>query len=323
MKSPRQQPGGELRAYLDLLAGEPRGGQLFNLRWVTPRGRMRQQFLSARKIESAAQRIATLAASTDVFVGVALRDMRSGGRAAISGSHLLYLDCDDDDSRHEVDTFSFVPTMEVASGTPEHFHSYWRLQDRVSPLQLESANRRLALALGADPASVDAARIQRPPETFNYKDDPPRAVALLAYRPYARYSLAELVAELPCDPSPAARPSSGSRRRRAPRSALERDLLAIPAAEYVRVLIAREPNRAGKVLCPFHEETEPSLLLYPDGTFYCYGRHKKDRACGKGGTIFDFAAALWGLGTRGRDFQELCRRLAAAFGITQQPDGGS
>lgn len=104
-----------------------------------------------------------------------------------------------------------------------------------------------------------------------------------------------------------------------PRTALELQLLAIPAAEYVRVLTGREPNLAGKVLCPFHEETDPSLQLYPDGTFYCYGRHSKDRACRKGGTIFDFAAALWLTGQsrnvplRGRDFIEVRRRLMAIF----------
>ena len=90
---------------------------------------------------------------------------------------------------------------------------------------------------------------------------------------------------------------------------LDRELLAIPAAEYVRLLAGLVPNRAGKVLCPFHDETDPSLQLYPDGSFYCYGRHSKDRGCRKGGTIFDFAAALWGIGTRDQDFLELRQRL--------------
>jgi DNA primase len=100
---------------------------------------------------------------------------------------------------------------------------------------------------------------------------------------------------------------------------LDRELLAIPTAEYVRVLVGLVPNRAGKVLCPFHQETDPSLQLYPDGTFYCYGRHNKDRACRKGGTIFDFAAALWLSGQsadvplRGRQFVEVRRRLLVMF----------
>jgi hypothetical protein len=312
----------ELRIYLEMLAGGSRAGQFFNLRWLTPVGRMRQQFRSARQIQRAAERIETLAETTDVFVGVALRDRRRGGKAAISGSRLLYLDCDDERARDRIAAFAYPPTMEVASGTPEHLHPYWRLDRHVSPVQVESANRRLAAALGADPACVDVARILRPPGTFNHKHDPPRPVRLLAYRPHARYSLTQLLAQLPSDPAPAARAGRSSRPR-APRTAIELRLLAIPAAEYVRVLAGREPNLAGKVLCPFHEETNPSLQLYPDGTFYCYGRHNKHRACRKGGTIFDFAAALWGLGTRGNDFLELRRRLASTFAITPLPKGGS
>jgi DNA primase len=78
----------------------------------------------------------------------------------------------------------------------------------------------------------------------------------------------------------------------------------------VRALSGREPNSAGKVLCPFHQETVASLQLYPDSTFYCFGA-----SCRKGGSIFDFAAFLWALGTRDNDFLELRRRLARAFNL--------
>ena len=39
-----------------------------------------------------------------------------------------------------------------------------------------AANRRLAHALGADPASADAARILRVPATLSHKHDPPTPV---------------------------------------------------------------------------------------------------------------------------------------------------
>lgn len=74
---------------------------------------------------------------------------------------------------------------------------------------------------------------------------------------------------------------------------------------------------AGKVLCPFHEDSRPSLQLYPDGTFYCFGS-----GCRRGGTIIDLAAAAWGLGTREQDFLEVRRRLASTFGIPPRPDAG-
>ncbi|HEX4836952.1 MAG TPA: CHC2 zinc finger domain-containing protein [Solirubrobacteraceae bacterium] len=316
MKTEGQTLGADLRLYLELLAGQPRAGQFFNLRWLIPPGVMGQQFISARRIDSARRRVTTLAKSTDVFLGVALRDRRAGGKAAISGSHLLYIECDQQPAGGELAAFAFPPTMEIASGTPEHRHLYWQLDRRAANLQVESANRRLAQRLGGELACVDIARLLRPPETFNYKDQQAHAVRLLAYRPHAHYTLPELLAGLPDDPRPTAQVSH-SRRQRKSRTELEQRLLAVPAAEYVRVLTGREPNRASKVLCPFHEERDPSLHLYPDGTFYCYGRHSEHRPCAKGGTIFDFAAALWNLGTRERDFLELSRRLAEHFGLQE------
>jgi DNA primase len=52
----------------------------------------------------------------------------------------------------------------------------------------------------------------------------------------------------------------------------------------------------------FHPDDNPSLQLYEDGTFYCYG-------CGAGGSIYDFAGTLWSLETKGRAFLELRARL--------------
>lgn len=316
MNTTGETPGADLRLYLQLLAGHPRAGRFFNLRWLIAPGVMGQQFISARRIETARQRVTTLATSTDVFVGVALRDRRAGGKAAISGSHLLYIECDQQPAGGELAAFAPPPTMEIASGTPEHRHLYWQLQERAANPQVESANRRLALHLGGELACVDIARLLRPPETLNYKDEQPHAVRLLAYRPHAQYTLPRLLAGLPEDPRPTAHVSH-SLRHRQPRTELEQRLLAIPTAEYVRVLTGREPNRASKVLCPFHEERDPSLHLYPDGTFYCYGRHSEHHPCAKGGTIFDFAAALWNMGTREQDFLELRRQLAERFGLKE------
>ena len=56
----------------------------------------------------------------------------------------------------------------------------------------------------------------------------------------------------------------------------------------------------------------PSLHLYEDGTFYCYG-------CGVGGSLYDFAGRLWGLDTKGRAFLELRARLAETFRLRAAP----
>jgi hypothetical protein len=307
----------DLLIYLGMLAGDAKPGQFLDVRWTTADGGMRRRFVSALRIQDAARLITRLASRTDVYVGVALRDGRTyGGRAAVGGSHVLYIESDDQEAGERLQGFAYSPSMTVASGSPGHLHIYWCLQGRASSIEVERANRRLALSLRGDPASVDIARVLRPPSSLNHKHRPPVAVKLLGYDTSARYALHELTGNLPKDPHPGVAPGARPVSPRAGRTALDRELLAIPAAEYVRVLAARSPNRAGKVLCPFHDDTDPSLQLYPDGTFYCYGRHNNHRACRKGGTIFDFAAARWGIGTRGRDFLELRRRLARLFGLT-------
>jgi hypothetical protein len=322
VNSSQQQTDTDLLTYLRVLAGSPQPSQFFDMRYLTPEGVMRQRFISAPRIHQLARRITDLARGTDVYVGVVLRERANGGKSAISGSHLLYIECDDPHAKDRLDGFAHPPTMETASGTPGHLQLYWWLYQRAANSQVESANRRLALELNGDAGCFDVARILRPPDTFNYKHDPPRAVSLIAYRQDARYTIAQLTDGLPEDPDPRGPEHAGGVPRRAGRTVLDRELLAIPTAEYVRVLAGLVPNRAGKVLCPFHHETDPSLQLYPDGTFYCYGRHSEDRACRKGGTIFDFAAARWLTGTRDQDFLELRQRLDRVFRLTPTSTGG-
>jgi hypothetical protein len=304
----RSRPSQDLLLYLRTLADESRSDRFLELRWPTAEWWM-TRFFSSREIYAAARWIGRLAPRTDVYVGVALRDCDTrGGKDAISGSRVLYIESDRADSAGSLAVFAHPPTMEVASGTPGHLQLYWVLYEHASNEQVESANRRLALALGGDPVSVDVARILRPPDTLNHKHEPPRAVRLLRHRPAARYTLAELGGDLPADPIPAQACRCAGATRRGSGTPLDRQLLAIPAADYVRVLTGLAPNRAGKVLCPFHDDRDPSLQLYPDGTFYCFG-------CRIGGTIIDFAAQKWGLATRGEAFLELRRRLAATFGL--------
>jgi hypothetical protein len=301
---PRTSP---LDEYLQQLTEGARPGQLLDLRWVPPGQPMRQCFLPAQAPWKARQLILAQCVRADVFVGVALRDRRSGARTAISGSRLLFVECDRvPDGRVLGD---LPPTIEIASGTAGHRHLYWRLDTLAAPGETEHANRRLATVLGGDLRCVDVVRILRPPETLNHKTAPPRPVRLLALRSSARYSLSELLEQLPPLPCPASRPVGVRGDGRAPSSELDRRLRAIPTSEYVFALTGRRPNRRGKVLCPFHQERHPSLHLYADGTFYCFG-------CQRGGSIIDFAAALWHLGTRGQDFFTLRRRLASTFALT-------
>lgn len=63
------------------------------------------------------------------------------------------------------------------------------------------------------------------------------------------------------------------------------------------------PNRAGYICCPFHSERTPSLKLYPDGGWHCFG-------CGKGGSSIDFVMALFDL-----DFRQAVVRLDMDFSL--------
>lgn len=301
-------PHDDLLTYLRTLAGQPKQNQCFDVRWKTLTGAMHRRFVPAGQIGETARVITRMASWTDVYVGVALREgSAGGGKRAIDGSRLLHVDCDDSGAKERLTELVPPPTMVVASGTPGHCQMYWLLDRPAVAGYVESANRRLALTLGGDSACVDVARILRPPTTFNYKADWRRPVMLIAYRPQAQYTLDEVVAGLPEPRSPkrigSEPPPTGGRR-----TAEDRQLLAIPAADYVRVLGGREPNRAGKVACPFHDDRTPSLQVYEGGSFYCFG-------CRKGGTIYDFAAHLWSIEPRGEEFLELRSRLNAEFGL--------
>jgi hypothetical protein len=85
-------------------------------------------------------------------------------------------------------------------------------------------------------------------------------------------------------------------------------LQRVPANVYVPLLTGRTPDHSGYISCPLHEgDNDPSLKVYADGGgWFCYG-------CDRGGTIIDLAAGLWGLGTRGDDYLEVRRRLAAVL----------
>jgi RepB DNA-primase from phage plasmid/CHC2 zinc finger len=289
----------DLHRYLHILAGANPAGRLIEIRSATAHGGMRQTFTPATRTELAARTITTLAASADVYVGVLLRHRRAGGRHACERSHLAFIETDDPSAIERLKRFAHQPTMTISS-SPGHLHLYWQLQETVDLDELEQANRRLAHHLGGDLASIDASRILRPPTSWNRKRTPPTPVELLALQPARRYQLDELTAEL-TDPSPRRRSTTPP--SRAATSELDQLLLAIPAATYVPALTGRQPNRAGKICCPFHhDDSTPSLQLYDHG-WYCF-------ACRLGGSIYDFGALLFGLDTRGHQFLQLRQRLA-------------
>jgi hypothetical protein len=219
---------------------------------------------------------------------------------------VAWTDCDGAEAVGALRRFRPRPSMVVASGSGCNRHAYWFLREPAEVGELERANKRLAVALGADPGSTDGARILRPAGSLSFKAAPPLPVSLLFLDPGARVSLTELVGGLP---EPPAEPSP-VRRMLAPRAAGGDRLLAISPREYVERLTGRRPDRGGKIRCPFHRDDDPSLHVFaePERGWFCFG-------CRRGGSVYDFAALLWRVNPRGTDFVRLRRELGRAFGL--------
>lgn len=87
----------------------------------------------------------------------------------------------------------------------------------------------------------------------------------------------------------------------------------IPTLDYVHALTGYEVHERRQSCCPLpgHEDARPSFKAYDDGGFNCFG-------CNRGGTIFQFAAHLWGipLPLRGDSFREVRARLLHELGMT-------
>ena len=195
-----------LDSYLRMLAGPAPGARLLEIRFALRHRDMGHLFVAAHSAPGASRLIRRLAARTDVYVGVCLRTRRAGGRNAIDRSHLAFVEIDTPDALDRLRAFRHPPTAIVLSGSAGHAHAYYTLSAPVAMPQLERANRQLAQALGGDLASVDGARILRPPSSWNHKHLPPAPVELIELDQTRRYDVDDLVNGLD-DPPDRRRPT--------------------------------------------------------------------------------------------------------------------
>lgn len=293
-----------VEAFLEVLVGRDPDGLLEVRARRRDRRGMTQRFYEPHQLERAAQAILAAARATDVYTGCAPRCGPAGGRDAVRRTWVLWAEIDDPRGAQRLAGFRPAPAVIVRSGSGQGRHAYWPLERPVRADHAERANARLAHSLGADPACVDAARILRPPNTFNHKHDPPEPVRLERLRPWERFNASSLVAPFP-DP-----PAAGRAGGRVDRVEHNDPLRAIAPREWVAELVGRPVGRDGKTSCPWHTDSTPSLHAYSDPArgFYCFG-------CGRGGSIYDLAGELWGLDTRGHGFVELRERLRERFGL--------
>ena len=307
--TPTQARSHQLAArFLRVLAGGPASdpGELLELRYRLGDGqRMGQLFEPAARARGLATRALALGRRTDVYVGCAPRVRRHGGRRAIERGYVLWADCDGESAVTALRSFEPAPSIVIASGSGSNCHAYWPLHESLDRGELEHANRRLAHALGADPASADAARILRVPGTLSHKHAPPTAVEAIRSDFERRLAVTEVVGELAAPPHPARTPAT-------PHPGRANDpLLQIAPEVYVARLLGVEIPRHRKVRCPFHADRTASLHVYetPARGWYCFGR------CRRGGTIYDLAAPLYGYDPRGEDFLRLRADLGRLFGL--------
>jgi hypothetical protein len=303
-----------LVAFMATLAGRqpPQG-------WLELRHRhragMRQRFFPAADPLAAATAATVLCQTGDVYVGCAPRRVRAGHKQALLHAWVLWVDCDDPESIARLERFEPQPAIVVRT-SPQGRHAYWPLDRPLAVAELEAANRRLAHALGADPACADASRILRPPATLSWKHEPPFPVTLERHTG-ERLDPDQVVAALP-DP-PRTRP-----RRPADEASPARvgdPLLAIEPAVYVQRLTGRTVRRDGKVACPFHTDRTPSLHAYPDPGrgWACFSAQCSRDGRPNGGDIYDLAGQIWLTGQssdlplRGKRFIEVRERLMALF----------
>jgi hypothetical protein len=306
---PQARETAEVQRYLRALFDGYEPGALIEVR-SRYRGGMRPAFFAATDTFTAARTIVREGLRTDVYVGVAARRRRAGGKQAIEEIRTLWADIDTADARAALEALPVAPAIVIASGTVGHLHAYWLLQRPVAIATAESANRRLAAQLHADSGAVtNAAAILRPPGTYSFKTDPPTPVVLerLDDELTTVYAATAGIAE---DPTPPAATAAAP----APRVG-EDPLRALNPAHYVSALTGQTVGRSRKISCPFHEDRTPSFHVYerPEDGYYCFG------CKAYGHSAYDLASALWSLQTRGEDFLQLRARLYELFLPGQTP----
>lgn len=305
-----------LDAYFSIIAGRAEPSEFIEVRRRTGSG-MASEFFPIEERELAGALVLEHARRTDVYVGCAPRTRRAGTKDAVGKVWTLWAECDGAGSVEVLRRFDPRPAFVIGSGSGVNCHAYWPLEEPLTAPAAEVANLRLATALGADCICFDAGRILRPPGTWNHKHRPPTRVATLYLERERSFSADQVLHN-----APVVDDERLERRWRPPtdRSLRHDPLLRIEPQVYVTDLVGRAPGRNHKVSCPFHEDRTPSLHVFrtPERGWCCF-------SCGRGGTIYDLAAGLWGMVPRGREFihlrQELQQRFAVEIERSRSPFG--
>src|SRR3954470_2436791 len=247
-----------LDSYLRVLEGGADESEFLEVRRRTSSGAMATEFHPVHDHEAVSASLLKHARRTDVYVGCAPRSRRAGTKDAIRQVWTLWAECDGAGSVEALQRFTPTPALIIGSGSGVNCHAYWPLTKPPSPPAAESANLRLAVAIGADVACFDASRILRPPGTWNHKRQPPTRVATLRLERNRRFEADEVLRNAPeVDSERIEHRWRPQPQRTQPLS--DDPLLRIEPSVYVADLLGRAPGRNHKAACPFHEDIRPSL----------------------------------------------------------------
>lgn len=237
---------------LDALFGRTEGGfvELRCLNRTTARAT--QEWHSTDDLPQAADAATALQLTHNVYVGVAPRNRRAGGKDAVAELHALWADIDTPEALVELAGFACPPSMLIGSGSPGGHHAYWLLDEAIDVSRAEELLRRIAERLQSDPNVTDAGRILRVPGTLNHKHDPPVPVTLIDVTA-DRYTVDQLDAAL----------SRGETEPAAARSTAQDGRQASAHVELALSRLARvTPCGSGwKAACPAHDDVSPSLSI--------------------------------------------------------------
>ena len=156
-------------------------------------------FVGVREPERAVALVAKLASTHHVYLSCAPRTAPGGTKDLVGRAWCLWVDCDDVASVDRLRDFRPLPSMVVRSSA-DHVYAFWQLSRPLPGANIRRANRRLALALGADRNACDAARVLRPILSRNHKYDPPATVECLRLE-LSVFGVTDVVGSLPDDPA--------------------------------------------------------------------------------------------------------------------------
>jgi hypothetical protein len=203
-----------LRLQLAAIAGNGPRDHRFEVRSKLPGGAgMRQLFVPIFEVDRAVRAIQNLSQTGETFIGAAPRIREAGTADAVDQVWCLWADLDGHDSMRRAARFRPLPSIVIRTGGDGCAHAWWPLSEPVDGTFAQRANRRLALALGADRNATDPARILRPAGTWSYKRDPRRPVVCSRLE-LAVFRVRDIVGGLPDDPAyaPPPAPADGARR---------------------------------------------------------------------------------------------------------------